>query len=139
MKCSTDYGSNHCNKHTSLQITHLCYLNYCDNVVRKTEALHQKRFFLIVLLEVQKQCWPSRVFVFEEISRHLPLHQSDEGLNELDERLLTFLARLGARRGGFGLGGGEDAAGRRRRRTSAEVPGKAREESALVERERRKH
>lgn len=61
----------------------------------------------------------------------LSLHESDESLNELDERLLTFVARLGARRGWFGLGGGEDAAGRRRWRAPAEVARQAREESAL--------
>lgn len=44
---------------------------------------------------------------------HLSLHKSDEGLNKLDERLLTLMARLGARRRWFRLGGGEDGTGRR--------------------------
>lgn len=63
---------------------------------------------------------------------HLSLNKSDKGLNELDERLLTFVAGLGAWCGGLGLGGGEDAAGRRRRRAPAEVAGKAREKSAQL-------
>ncbi len=62
---------------------------------------------------------------------NLSLYKSDKGLNELDERLLTFMACLGARCGWFGLGGGEDAAGRRRWRAPAEVAGQAREKSAL--------
>lgn len=41
------------------------------------------------------------------------------------------MARLGAGGGRFGLGGGQDAAGWRRWRAPAEVPGQAREKSAL--------
>lgn len=61
---------------------------------------------------------------------HLSLHKSDKGLDELYERLLTFVASLGARCGGFGLGGGEDSAGWRRWRAPAEVSGQAGEKSA---------
>lgn len=42
-------------------------------------------------------------------NEHLSLYKSNKGLNELDERLLTFMACLRAWCGWFGLGGGEDA------------------------------
>lgn len=125
MKCLTDNGSNHIRiTHThSLQVTNLCYLNYCNTVYIKMIFF----FFLIILLEVQKQCWPCKTTVSVRIrgNLHLSLHKSDESLNELDERLLTFMACLGAWCGWFGLGGGEDTAGRRRWRAPAEVAGKA--------------
>lgn len=59
------------------------------------------------------------------------LHDPDEGLNELDEGLLALVAHLGARGRGLGLAGGQDAAGRRGRRASAEVARQAGEEGAL--------
>ncbi|KAG7241200.1 hypothetical protein INR49_025943 [Caranx melampygus] len=59
------------------------------------------------------------------------------GLDELNERLLTFVTCLGAWCGWFGLGGGKDAAGWRRWRTSAEVTGQAGEKSALEGTERK--
>lgn len=40
----------------------------------------------------------------------LSLHKSDKSMNKLDERLLTFMASLGAWCGGFRLRAGEDAA-----------------------------
>lgn len=61
----------------------------------------------------------------------LSLYESDKRLNELNERLLTFGAALGARCGWFGLRAGEDAAGRRRRGAAAEVAGKTGQEGAL--------
>lgn len=61
---------------------------------------------------------------------HLSLHKSDEGLNKLDEWLLTLMTRLGARRRWFGLGGGEDGAGRRWWRAPPEMAGEAWEKSA---------
>lgn len=63
-------------------------------------------------------------------SEVLSLHESDKGLNQLDEGLLALVAPLGARGGRFGLGGGEDAAGRRRRRPSAEMSGQTGQERA---------
>lgn len=79
------------------------------------------------LLEVLKQQY---IFFFFP-PRNLSLHDPDKGLNELNERLLAFVAHLGAWRGWFGLGGGEDAASRRRRRAPAEVARQAREKGAL--------
>lgn len=78
-----------------------------------------RKFFLSALLEVQKQCWlcKKNSLCLRSVSFagnvHLSLHKSDKGLNKLDERFLTFMASLGAWCGWFGLGGGEDAAGRR--------------------------
>lgn len=61
----------------------------------------------------------------------LSLHEPDKGLDELDKRLLTFVDHLGARRGGLGLGGRQDAASWGRRRPPAEVARQAGQKGAL--------
>lgn len=70
---------------------------------------------------------------------HLSLHKSDEGLNKLDEWLLTLMTRLGARRRWFGLGRGEDGTGRRWWRAPPEMAGEAWEKSALKKKRNQMH
>lgn len=61
----------------------------------------------------------------------LSLYKSNKGLDELNEWLLPFVAPLRTWSGGFGLGGGKDAASWGRWRAPAEVAGQARQKSAL--------
>ena len=65
----------------------------------------------------------------------LSLHMSDNGLHQLDQRLLTLGADLGER-GGLALRRGKDASSRGAGGSPAEVAGEAGEESAL---QKKKH
>lgn len=65
-----------------------------------------------------------------KFSSSLSLHKSDKRLNELNEWLLAFMARLGAWCRGFGLSGWEQATGWRRWRASAEMSRQAGQEGA---------
>lgn len=62
----------------------------------------------------------------------LSLYVTYEGLHQLDERLLTLVAGLGA----WGLGRWQQAAGRGRGGATAEMTGQAGEEGALEGRDR---
>lgn len=66
----------------------------------------------------------------------LSLYVTYEGLHQLDERLLTLVAGLGARGGGLGLGEVQQTAGRGQWRATAEVTGQAGQQGALEDRER---